>query len=111
MLYRYRLNRLNEKNRELKTRVVQGVKLNLKSWVYSRKLLIPKTFLSEVVEEQVAEVMVDFIEDEYKETIENLEKRPKGELKQIVSDLGYEDSEIEGKKKADLVKMIREHSK
>lgn len=87
------------------------MKLNLKSWIYSREPLIPKNFLPNIVEEQTAELMVDFVEERYEELVENLEKHSKSELKQIVSDLGYEDSEILGKKKAELVSMIQDRSK
>lgn len=110
MLYRYRLNRLEQRNRELKSRVVQGVRLTLHGWHYSRKKLFSS--YSGIVDEQSAEEITGFsdpLNDVVEVELKSLDKQKKADLQRIASDLGYSDKEIQGKKKDTLIEMIKIH--
>lgn len=111
MIYRYRLRRDNEKNSRLKKRFVQGVKLSTGRWHYSQKREFQPFVENAIVEEQKADLMLDFMRSdrEYKEALQKLDTHTKTELQNVALQLGFSPEDIERKKKAELVEMIRSY--
>lgn len=106
MLYRYRLYSEDK----FKRRCLEKIILKKQDWTYSPSPIL-QSWIGILVEEQVAPVMLDFsaMDIEYERQLKTLGLLSKIELVDIVLSLGFADKDLVGKRKDDLIRMIRDY--